>query len=147
MRIILFLLISGASISVFGQTEEEQIKAQAKKFSSYLMSGERAKVVQMYTSDAKIFPNKREILEGVDLARYWNPPNASSNWKTTFHQLTPVEIKVWGNEAYDYGYYQGTSSNGTQSSNWKGKYVVIWRKEGGEWKMFLDIWNEIEDNE
>ena len=143
MRIILFLLISVNSICLFAQDEEERIRAQAKKFSAYLVAGERDKVVGMYTTDAKIFPRDREILDGQELADYWNPPNANSSWKTTSHQLTPVEIKVWGDEAYDYGYYEGTSSNGEQSSTWKGKYVVIWRKERGEWEMYLDIWNAI----
>ena len=145
MRIILFLLISMSSIFLQAQAEEEAIKSQARKFSAFIMSGAYDEVVGMYTSDAKIFPNKREILEGDALSNYWNPPNADSNWKTTLHKLTPVEIKVWGDEAYDYGYYEGISSNGEQENRWKGKYVVIWRKEAGEWKMYLDIWNAIED--
>ena len=143
MRLILFLLISVHSIFSFAQDEEQQIRAQAEKFSAYLVAGEKEKVVEMYASDAKIFPSNREILGGKELANYWNPPNANPSWKTTAHKLTPLEIKIWGNEAYDYGYYEGTSSNGTQTSNWKGKYVVIWRKEEGVWKMYLDIWNAI----
>ena len=99
-------------------------------------------VVKMYTEDAKIFPSNREILEGKELSEYWNPSTASS-WKTTYHKITPVELKVWGDEAYDYGYYEGTSSNGSESSNWKGKYVIIWRKVDSEWKIYLDIWNAI----
>ena len=147
MRIILFILISTASIYSFGQEEEQKIREQAKKFSGYLMADEKGKVVEMYTSNAKIFPNNREILEGKELSSYWNPENANSSWKTTYHQLTPIEIKIWGDEAYDYGYYEGTSTNGDQTSKWKGKYVVIWRKEKGEWKMYLDIWNRIQEDE
>ena len=61
-----------------------------------------------------------------------------------FHKITPKEIKVVGNEAYDYGYYEGTTlrANGSES-NWKGKYVIIWKKVAGEWKIYLDIWNRI----
>lgn len=147
MRIFLFLLITAYSICSIAQTEEDNIRAQARKFSAHMMAGEKDKLVEMYTSDAKIFPGDRDILEGDDLANYWNPANSNSTWKTTFHKLIPVEIKIWGNEAYDYGYYEGISSNGDQASNWRGKYVVIWRKEDGEWKMYLDIWNRIEDNE
>lgn len=142
MRIILFILIAGTTIRSFGQSDEDQILAQANQFSAYLMAGEKQKVVEMYTADGKIFPNNREILEGDDLSEYWNPSNPGS-WKTTYHKITPVELKVWGNEAYDYGYYKGKSSNGNQESEWRGKYVIIWRKEEGIWKIYLDIWNSI----
>lgn len=125
--------------------EVEAIKSQITQFSKYLMAGERDKVVDMYTSDAKIFPSDTDILEGEELSNYWNP-TGERTWITTYHKVTPVEIKVWGNEAYDYGYYEGTSSNGDQSSDWRGKYVIIWKKVEGEWKIYLDIWNRIKND-
>ena len=143
MRIILTILALTIFSSINAQDKEvESIKSQAKTFSEYLMQGERDKVVAMYTSDAKIFPSDADILEGEALANYWNPPGESS-WKTSYHRITPVEIKILGNEAYDYGYYEGTSTNGEQTSDWRGKYVIIWRKVKGEWKIYLDIWNRI----
>ncbi len=125
--------------------EIASIKSQITRFSQYLMEGKRDKVVEMYTSDAKIFPSNTDILEGTELANYWNPPGERT-WKTTYHKVTPVEIKVLGDEAYDYGYYEGTSVNDDQSSDWKGKYVIIWKKVNAEWKIYLDIWNRIEND-
>ena len=147
MRIFLFSLIITVSFAGKAQKDEELIREQARQFSAYLMEGERDKVVVMYTADAKIFPDNLGILEGEELANYWNPPNSTSSWKTTYHRVTPVEIKVMVNEAYDYGYYEGTSSNGDQTSDWRGKYVIIWRKEEGIWKIYLDIWNGIKDDD
>lgn len=123
-------------------SEEAKIRERVKLFSSNLMEGRKKEVVDMYTKDAKIFPSNSGILDGKDLAEYWNPSNPS-NWRTTYHKVTPVEIKVNGDEAYDYGHYEGTSSNGETESKWKGKYVIIWRKEEGIWKIYLDIWNPI----
>ncbi|MEO0584930.1 MAG: nuclear transport factor 2 family protein [Bacteroidota bacterium] len=60
----------------------------------------------------------------------------------TYHKVTPEEIKIIGDEAYDYGYYEGkTKSAERGESSWGGKYVIIWRKVEGEWKIYLDIWN------
>jgi ketosteroid isomerase-like protein len=58
--------------------------------------------------------------------------------------ITPVEIKVNGDFAYDYGYYEGETlfTNG-RSSRWIGKYVIVWKKENGKWKIYLDIWNSL----
>lgn len=142
MRIILSILALFCFTLLKGQDKEvAAIKEQVKKFSSYLMTDQREEVVKMYTSDAKIFPDGTDILEDDGLSNYWNPENRS--WKTTYHKVTPVEIKVIGSEAYDWGYYEGRSSNGDRTSEWKGKYVIVWRKEEGEWKIYLDIWNSI----
>ncbi len=144
MRIIISMLALCIITPLCAQDQEvTAIKAQVKKFSEYMMTNQRDEVVKMYTADAKIFPNNRDILEAQALEDYWNPENLA--WKTTYHKVTPVEIKVIGNEAYDYGYYEGKSSNGDQTSEWKGKYVIVWKKVNGEWKIYLDIWNSIKD--
>ncbi|WP_420318183.1 YybH family protein [Ekhidna sp.] len=148
MRITLTILILIVSIATNAQNKEvEAIKSQATKFSKYLISGDRDKVVAMYTKDAKIFPEDTDILEGKELSNYWNPADKERKWKTTHHKFIPTEIKVWENEAYDFGYYEGTSSYGEQTYNWRGKYVVIWRKVDGVWKIYLDIWNRIKEED
>lgn len=145
MRISLTLLtLSLLTVTKAQVNEEQSIRAQIVKFSQYMMNDQRSELVKLYTTDAKIFPTGTDILEGDDLLNYWNP-KGERKWKTTYHKVSPIEIKVLGDEAYDYGYYEGTSTNGANSSNWKGKYVIIWRKENSEWKIYLDIWNRIEN--
>ena len=144
MRIIIAFLILSISSLLSGQSAEAAIKEQAVLFSQYVVNGEYDKVIGMYTSDAKIFPTGRDILEGDDLAQYWTPVEGSE-WRTVHHKLTAVEIKVYGDEAYDYGYFEGISTNGDEESKWRGKYVVIWRREGDVWRMYLDIWNRIDE--
>ena len=95
-----------------------------------------------YTKDAKIFPQRGKIIEGVaDIINYWTLPEGV---KTMNHKITPSEITIVGDTAYDYGYYQGETlqANGEKSA-WKGKYVIVWKRVGAEWKMYLDIWNSI----
>jgi ketosteroid isomerase-like protein len=124
---------------------EEIIEQNIAQFSKDLMAGNYEAVVAAYTKDAKIFPNNLEILSGTEAIRqYWTPPkNAKS--RTTYHKIKPQEIKITGNEAYDWGYYEGTTTSADgQTSNWKGKYVIIWKEiEPGVWKIYLDIWNRV----
>lgn len=120
----------------------DQILENAKNFSQYIVAGDYEKIVASYTENAKIFPNNLEILTGeAAILKYWTLPEGI---QTSYHKLLPEELKILGNEAYDYGYYEGTTkrADGTESS-WKGKYVVIWRKEDDVWKMYLDIWNGV----
>ena len=120
----------------------QQILKNIQKFSEHVMASDYEMISQSYTEDGKIFPNNREIIEGrTDVKGYWVLPEGMS---ISYHKITPVEIKIKGKEAYDYGYYEGTTKreNGEETS-WKGKYVIVWKKVGKDWKMYLDIWNSI----
>ena len=112
-------------------------------FSQYIIEGNMDALVDSYTEDAKIFPRGMDIQRGAEAIRkYWTPaPDAKH--KVIHHKVTAEEIKIIGDEAYDYGYYEGTTlkADGSESS-WKGKYVIVWKEVGpGDWKMYLDIWN------
>jgi ketosteroid isomerase-like protein len=76
-----------------------------------------------YTPDAKIFPNGMDILQGSDaIRRYWTPP-AERQSRTIYHHIMPEEIKILGDEAYDWGYYEGKTSNADGSETpWKGTF-------------------------
>ena len=139
------------ALGFFGKAQEfigskieiAQILSNTKKFSSYVMNDDYEKIGASYTANAKIFPNRTKIIEGTDaIINYWKHPQDIS---ITYHKITQSEIKILGEEAYDYGYYEGetTKSNGDIIS-WKGKYVIIWRKVNDEWKMYLDIWNGVQ---
>lgn len=120
------------------------ILSNIKDFSISVMKSDYQSIGMAYTVDAKIFPNNMDILEGREaIIEYWTLPEGV---QIKYHKITPEEIKVLDNEAYDYGYYEGTTrrSDGTEVS-WKGKYVIIWRKIDQEWKMYLDIWNRIKN--
>ncbi|MBO6606110.1 nuclear transport factor 2 family protein [Psychroserpens sp.] len=142
---LLFLSFSVSSQSYTGDEKDiGMILSNIKDFSNSVMNSDYQAIGKAYTEDAKIFPNNRDIIAGQDaIIKYWTLPEGL---KTKYHKITPEEIKIIGNEAYDYGYYEGTTlrADGTES-NWKGKYVIVWKKLNDEWKIYLDIWNSIKN--
>jgi len=125
-------------------SEEDQIKAVAQSFSTSYLKQDYEALARIYTKDAKIFPNNTSIIEGYEaIKKRWS---GSSGYTPLEHQIIPEEIVVLGDTAHDYGYFQGKNKNddGTEVS-YKGKYVVVWRKTNGTWKMYLDIWNRIKE--
>lgn len=148
--LLIVLLIALIHVPGTGQNYEgkpkqiQKILENVAKFSEYVMNAEYDKISESYTIDGKIFPNNVDIIEGRDMIKeYWRLPEGVT---TTYHKITPVEIKIIGKEAYDYGYYEGTTrrANGEEVS-WRGKYVIVWKKIGKDWKIYLDIWNGIRD--
>ncbi len=125
-----------------GDKEDIQtILKNTEDFSKYVMASDYEMIEASYTNDAKIFPNNTKILEGEDIIKYWTLPEGIS---TSYHKITQTEITIVGDTAYDYGYYEGkTKHKDGRISSWKGKYVIVWKKIDGNWKMYLDIWNSV----
>ena len=121
------------------------IRNNIKQFSAALMSQDYDVVIGAYTEDGKIFPNGKKIMEGEQaLKDYWIPAE-DSNSRITYHKITPTEIKIENDTAYDFGYYEGKSigKDGNEIP-WRGKYVIVWKEVKPDvWKMYLDIWNAV----
>lgn len=97
-----------------------------------------------YTEDGKIFPSGTLIIEGKEAIRErWVLPEGS---RILHHKATPSEIQVIGDVANDFGYYEGKTQRADGSTfTWKGKYVIVWKKVDSGWKMYLDIWNRVNE--
>ncbi len=121
--------------------DKEIILKNVEAFSKTYMAGDAEKLSQFYSEDGKIFPNNTDIISGREaIKKRWTLPEGVS---IKYHKVTPSEIKIIGDFAYDYGYYEGSSSSAKGESPFKGKYVIVWKKIKGDWKIYLDIWNNI----
>lgn len=124
------------------QKDIDQILQNIQDFSSYVNTSNYKMIGECYTKDAKIFPQRGDVIVGIEnITKYWILPEGV---QTKNHKITPSEITITGDTAYDYGYYEGTTvrADGTKNS-WKGKYVIVWKRVDDNWKIYLDIWNSI----
>jgi len=53
-------------------------------------------------------------------------------------KLETIELDEHGNSAYEVGKYTLSGAGGQVLD--QGKYIVIWKKQHGEWKLHRDIW-------
>lgn len=124
---------------------EAVIRRNIAAFSRDLVAGNFEAVVQAYAEDARIFPPGLDILQRHEAIRnYWTPP-ADRESQTVHHVVTPQEITVNDDYAYDWGYYEGRTRQGDGSEQaWRGKYVIVWKQTApGVWKIYLDCWNRV----
>jgi ketosteroid isomerase-like protein len=52
--------------------------------------------------------------------------------------LTTLEVEAHGNSAHEVGTYVIKVKDAVAD---RGKYVVVWKKVGGQWQLHRDIWN------
>jgi ketosteroid isomerase-like protein len=137
---LLFSCSTSAQNYIGKQKDIDQILSNVALFSSCIMDKNTQGIVDSYTVDGKIFPDQREIMEGSEpLFKYWAP---AEGYTTVLHKVTPQEIQIVKKTAYDYGIYEGKTERPDGSvSSWQGKYVIVWKKVGKDWKIYLDIWN------
>ena len=121
-------------------TDSAAIHETGRRFSAAYLRGDVATMVALYTDDAVIFPERSAAISGTDaIARYWT---TRPGRRVTRHAMTPSRIVVDGRHAYDHGTYEiAGERDGTPWGPTRGKYVVVWRREPGGWRMALDIWN------
>jgi ketosteroid isomerase-like protein len=113
-------------------------------FSKAYMDADYEALANIYSEDGKIFPMGSDIVSGRDaIKKRWILPEGA---KILHHKVTPSEIKIIGDYAYDYGYYEGKTRTTQQLEvAFEGKYVIVWKKHEGDWKIYLDIWNRLKN--
>ena len=137
-------MIPGLAQDYSGKKKDiEKILKKIDQFSNHYIQAEYQKLAECYTQDGKIFPDGTQIIEGIEaIEKRWMLPE---NIKILKHRIQPLEIKVIKKYAYDYGTYAGRTLNANGDKiDWRGKYVIVWRKVNNDWKIYLDIWNRIE---
>ena len=91
----------------------------------------------LYTRDGEIMPPNSGVVKGARKLQAL----FKSFWAAgdTVMKLDTVEAKGFGDIAYEVGKY--TLSGDSGKVNDRGKYIVIWRKVGGQWMLYRDIFN------
>ena len=119
------------------------ILAQSRALSEAYMTGDIEALVAVYAEDGIAAPDGSEFIRGHDaLFELWSLPEGRV---VTHHQATPVELKVHGDFAYDWGYYEGAvTQDGEARPPFRGKYLVVWQRDpDGVWRIVHDMWNSL----
>jgi len=136
-----FLTIVIAAWGTTGWSDEGDsvaaITAVNEKFVAAFNAGDSKTLSTVYTEDGQLLPPNAEVVSGHE--------NISTFWQAVLDagiasaKLDTVELEVMGDAAVEVGQYTLKVADGTTVDN--GKFIVVWRKEAGEWKWHRDIWN------
>ena len=100
--------------------------------------GDAAAVAALYTEDAYVLPPGSAMVKGrAAIEAFWR----QAAQQMTDAKLTTVDVLPLGRSA---AREIGTVTLKTKSQPPQevvGKYVVVWRKIGRDWKLATDIWN------
>ena len=119
--------------------QKAEIEAANAKWIELFNKGDFAGVGSLYTTDATAFPPGSAMVHG-DTA-------IGAMWKSMAEQvsdprLTTLDVKPLGPSAAREIVTFSLKTKGPNPKEVTGKYLVVWEKDGNDWKLAADIWND-----
>lgn len=119
--------------------EEKAIRDLDVRRIRAISAKDTAAVAEFYATDALFMPPNAQSLGGrPGVLKGWRP---SLEWPAGALRTNPTRVVVaWsGDLAYETGAYTMARVGGQGADT--GKFVVVWKKQDGEWKITADIFN------
>jgi len=136
------LCLAGAALIGFatpslGAGPRAAIEAADAKFSALVAQGDGAALAGLYTKDGAVMPAGSVPVRGTAaIAKFWQSALASG---VAAIDLKTVEVYSQGMMATEVGEYALRDKVGKVLD--RGKYIVIWRHDGGDWKLLRDMFS------
>ncbi len=113
------------------------IEENNARFTKAHVTGDGKLIDSMFTKDARSLPPESEPVIGVAAISKLTAQYLAAG----VAEFTEVTTDFYGNEdlLIDQGNY--VMVYGKEKTMEKGKYVNVWKKEDGVWKIYSNIWN------
>ena len=99
--------------------------------------GDAAGMAALYTEDGMLLPTGSDFVKGRAAIRaFWQ---GAMDMGLTEARLEIVEVERQDDAVIEVGRYRLGTAGGDVAD--EGKYLVVWKEEGGTWKLHRDIWN------
>jgi uncharacterized protein (TIGR02246 family) len=138
----LTVLLSSLAMPVAAQSQDERdIRSLVQQWVKLVAAKDADAVAELYTPDGAIMPPNAPLAAGQKaIAATWRSMMQAPGFQLTFVP-TRIEVSKGGDMAMDRGTYRLVTQATTGAVEDRGKYVVVWRKVGGRWKVAADIFN------
>ena len=133
-------LLVGACFFTSGALAQsvQEMQKMADEWQAAFNKGDAATVANFYKDDATVFPPGGDMVKGKQaIQSLWT--EAAKGIQIASFKVTDVR-SLGPNTAREQG-YATVKTKGDNPQEMLGKYVVIWEKVDGKWKLDSDIWN------
>jgi uncharacterized protein (TIGR02246 family) len=131
------LISTGATSAQSNNSLKKSIEAANGDFMAAFARRDGAGVAALYSEKGQLLQPNGNIVNGrAAIQTFWQGAIDSGLEKI---KLETVEVQGLGGTVAEVGKYSILGGNGRVLDS--GKYVVIWKRENGKWRLYRDIWN------
>jgi len=126
------------------QAEKDAIRNLEDQWAVGFMSNDADKILNLYSADAVSMSSEKPTLTGIQAIRESIETMLSDTtllFNTYKYSIDVVEISTSGDLAYVRGNDEITMKTKDGTVQDKGRYIDIWKKFDGEWKIITMISN------
>ena len=117
--------------------QSKSIAEVNERFMRAFEQGDAAGVAALYTDGGQILPPGSDIITGKEaIEAFWSAVMEMGVKKV---ELNTLELDHQGDMAIDVGRVSLFTETGDKIDD--PKFLVVWKREGGQWKIHRDIWN------
>ena len=118
------------------ESVKEHIKKEASNFEEDIKKGDSNALAAHYGAEAMVMPPNSEPVKGNDIVHLWG---GAIKMGVKDLKLNITDIAGGGDLYSETGTYEMLGAENKSLD--KGKYIVVWKKDNGNWKIYRDIWN------
>jgi ketosteroid isomerase-like protein len=139
MRVTALSVAVLLSFGLPAYAQKAQIEAANAKFMQLFSKGDFSGLGQLYLQNANAFPPGSPMVKGRSAI--------AAMWQKMADQITEPKVTILDvkrlspTAAREIGTFS-LKTKGANPQEVVGKYVVVWQRERGEWKIESDIWND-----
>jgi ketosteroid isomerase-like protein len=151
MKMLLFIAVLSAIISCNTENTKrepadskfdiEQVKAHItemnKSYGDRFVNNDTAFYADRYCTDAQAMPEKMPAIKGREAIQKYNYNDGNN--KEFKIEVTATDIYGSAGAVIEEGIYNFPDGKGGSFD--KGKFIAVWKQEGGKWKLYREIWN------
>jgi len=112
------------------------IEAANKNWMTAFKNADATTMAGLYTAQGQLLPANSDVVQGTDAIRNFWQSVMDMGIKDAV--LETIEVEDFGATAIEGGRYKLLVANDFVAD--AGKYIVIWKIDGGTWKLHRDIW-------
>jgi uncharacterized protein (TIGR02246 family) len=114
----------------------DAVEANNRAFIVALLGGDAKAIAELYTETAEVIPPGAPAARGrTAIAAHWQ---AAIDAGVKAIELETTEVESSGDLASETGIVRLVARDGAASS---ARYLVVWKRVDGVWKLHRDIWN------
>ncbi len=114
----------------------EAIESQNQALIAAMLAGDAEAAGELYTEDAVVIPPGANLVRGrPSIVSFWAGFIGGGVKEMS---LVTVSVESDGDLAHEVGALKLVDGEGNAS---EARYVVVWKREAGAWRLHRDIWN------